>query len=215
MFGYAKRKYAIGGAMQPAAPASPEGGLDIEGQVREGVEAFMASQDPVIAVEVVTMLAEMLGVAPEIDPFGQEPQAPMTQTGQVPAGAQGMRFYRKGGKVAKKFGNGGETDDKKSGKKIADSVGNGRPQYNKLNPKTSDEQNAYKVQDNLRKALKFKSDLSVGEKSTKPVYDAKSGSQTSASVPKLWNDEADSTIKASRDWNKEYDLRKKKPVKVK
>jgi hypothetical protein len=96
------------GQPNPAAQAAPaEGGLDIEGQIRDGVSAFMQSQDPAIAVEVVTMLAEMLGIAPNIDPFQDQAAMPGQSAGTAaPMGdpmmaKRGMKIYRIGGRIVK------------------------------------------------------------------------------------------------------------------
>ncbi len=86
--------------------------MDIEGQIKDGVIAFMQSQDPAIAVEVVKMLAEMMGVAPELDPYSDRSQAATPAQGQqAPMARNGLRFrmYAKGGKI-KKYANGGDTD---------------------------------------------------------------------------------------------------------
>lgn len=95
------------------APASPNGGSDPEGQIREGVKAFQQSQDPAIAIEVVNMLAQMMGIAPEYDPYAQgQPEQPQPQAQEqaIPQGGNGMRFYAKGGKI-QKMEVGGEITD--------------------------------------------------------------------------------------------------------
>jgi hypothetical protein len=112
MFSYKQRSYAVGGGMPQGSPAAaPQEGIDVEGQIRQGVEAFMQSQDPAIAVEVVTMLAEMMGIAPQLDPYAQQAEqmapAPAPAGGGVPMGSSGMRFYRKGG-VIKRYKKGGK-----------------------------------------------------------------------------------------------------------
>jgi len=98
-------------ATTPGTPApeqgAPSGGLDIEGQIRDGVTAFMQSQDPAIAVEVVTMLAESMGIAPEVDPYAEQggapaeggsPEAP-AMGGAPTIARKGAKIYRIGGKI--------------------------------------------------------------------------------------------------------------------
>lgn len=85
---------------------TPDAGLDIESQIRDGVAAFMQSQDPAIAVEVVTMIASMMGLAPNVQPYtNQAPTATVAPTPPVgapslPMGQNGMRMYKRGGKIA-------------------------------------------------------------------------------------------------------------------
>lgn len=90
-------------------------GLDLEKQIQEGVAAYQQSKDPAIAVQVVEMLAEVMGIAPEIDPYAQAPaqgQAIAPQE-QIQPGAEmashGMKIYRIGGKI-KKFAKGSKVD---------------------------------------------------------------------------------------------------------
>ncbi len=108
MFGLA-RKYQIGGQMPAQSQVAQDQGLDFEGQLQDGVSAFMESQDPAIAIEVVTMLAQMMGIAPEIDPYqggealqnqpaGEYPGKQQAVT-QVPMGRNGMKIYKAGGKI--------------------------------------------------------------------------------------------------------------------
>ncbi len=89
-------------------------GLDIDGQIRAGVEAYKQSGDPAIAVEVVEMLAQMMGIAPEVDPYaGQEDFAAQQATpAQAPMASSGMRIYKNGGKI-KKYAKGGKPAPKK------------------------------------------------------------------------------------------------------
>ncbi len=56
------------------------------------------------------MLAEMMGVAPELDTYSDQPATPAPAPG-VPMARNGLRFrmYAKGGKI-KKYANGGDTD---------------------------------------------------------------------------------------------------------
>lgn len=98
---------------QPPAPEFDGGeqpGGNIEAQIKEGVQAFMQSQDPAIAVEVVKMLAQEMGIAPEVDPYGDEsqqapqpmqPQGPSGAGGgqEMPMGRMGMKIFKKGGKI--------------------------------------------------------------------------------------------------------------------
>lgn len=70
-----------------------DAGLDIEGQIREGVIAFTQSQDPAIAVEVVLMLAETMGIAPDVNAQpGQAGIPPLD--GGVPSARNGGKFAR-------------------------------------------------------------------------------------------------------------------------
>lgn len=87
--------------MQPGMDPSMDPNIDLEGQVRDGVQAFVQSQDPAIAVEVVNMLAQMMGIAPEIDPFASDAQAPAVEQ-EIPMARRGMRMYRYGGSLRKK-----------------------------------------------------------------------------------------------------------------
>lgn len=91
--------------IQPGMAQSADQGVDLEGQIKEGVMAFIQSQDPAIAVEVVNMLAESMGIAPELDPYSQDQSLQAPQPQQVPAGANGMRLrmFRKGGKMKPKM----------------------------------------------------------------------------------------------------------------
>ncbi len=103
--------------IQNQAPAAgPDSGLDVDKQIQEGIAAFMQSQDPAIAVQVCTMLAEVMGIAPNVDPYGQG-QAPAATSVQPEAGAQpmarsGMKLYRIGGRI-RTFGKGGPIDEAK------------------------------------------------------------------------------------------------------
>jgi hypothetical protein len=74
------------------------------------------------------------------------------------------------------------------------------PNYVEINPKSS--QNDVRARTNLHTALNYKKSLTTGEKSTKPVYDPKSGSQTSKSVSPKEVQKADSVISASRKYLK-------------
>lgn len=87
-------------------------GLDLDQQIADGVQAFVNSGDPAIAIEVVQMLAQQMGLAPEADFFGGEQADPMAATAGAPAGVPaasgGMRIYRNGGKIrVKKLAAGG------------------------------------------------------------------------------------------------------------
>jgi hypothetical protein len=80
------------------APAEEEGaGGELEAMIAEGVQAFMESQDPEIAVQVVMMLAESMGLAGG----GGDPMAggadPMAGGGGAPSGG-GMPMAKHGGK---------------------------------------------------------------------------------------------------------------------
>jgi hypothetical protein len=67
-------------------PAEGQGGSD---PLMEGVQAFMQTQDPQIAVQVVMMLAEQMGL-------GGGGQAPAPSGGQppMPMGRNGMTISR-------------------------------------------------------------------------------------------------------------------------
>ena len=110
--------------VQPGMDPSMDPNIDLEGQVRDGVQAFVQSQDPAIAVEVVNMLAQMMGIAPDIDPFASEAQAPAVEQ-EVPIARRGMRLrmYRRGG-IISKYRKGGEGPaSSKGGKGSASSKG--------------------------------------------------------------------------------------------
>lgn len=164
------QRFNAGGPMPAQQPQDQ--GLDVEGQIRAGVEAFMQSQDPAIAVEVVNMLGQMMGIAPEIDPYANQQQAPIQQdqpqqaqpdAGQIPMARNGMRIYRRGGKIPS-YATGGETDPKDKSKKSPAETSTSSPElslssgpsYLKLNPKSSKEQNDIKTKANLAEALRFK-----------------------------------------------------------
>lgn len=133
----------------------PGAGLDIDGQIRSGVEAFQQSQDPAIAVEVVNMLAEVMGIAPAFDPYAEDQSVPAASAGAVPMANTGMRFYKRGGKfVVKKFANGGGVDPAPKKKSM-----NSGPDYMKQNPKSTPSQNRQKVNENLNMALRFKNQV--------------------------------------------------------
>jgi hypothetical protein len=106
--------------LNEGAATQPDAGIDIESQIHDGVVAFMQSQDPAIAVEVITMIASMMGIAPQVDTFAQQAPAPMASPvgapvpSQTPMGGNGMRMYRAGGKVLKN--NGEEKPDPKKKK---------------------------------------------------------------------------------------------------
>lgn len=71
------------------------GGEGPEAQIAQGVQAFLESQDPQIAVEVVMMLAEQMGMAPGGMP--EEPAGAGMPPGGDPMGG-GMPMARHGGK---------------------------------------------------------------------------------------------------------------------
>lgn len=73
----------------------PQGG-DIQAQIQQGVQAFMESQDPAIAVEVVKLLASQMGMAPEVQPFEEAAPAP------AKGAEQGVPLFKKGGSIAPK-----------------------------------------------------------------------------------------------------------------
>lgn len=72
-----------------SAPPEEQGG-DIEGMIMEGVQAFMETQDPEIAVQVVMMLAETMGLG------GGGEGGP--QAAPDPMQGQGMPMAKHGGK---------------------------------------------------------------------------------------------------------------------
>jgi hypothetical protein len=87
----------MGGDMGQDAGA---GGIDP--QIVQGVQAFMETQDPQIAVEVVMMIAELLGLQqPQQSPEMMAPEG-QQQMGMPPMGRRGMRVpsYGKGGKLS-------------------------------------------------------------------------------------------------------------------
>lgn len=90
--------------------APPEEGGDVEAMIAEGVQAFMETQDPEIAVQVVMMLAESMGLAggqgPQGAPAGGDPMA----GGGAPAPSGGMPMAKNGGKFGW-FGNEGIASD--------------------------------------------------------------------------------------------------------
>lgn len=91
------------GAEAQAAPQAPQ-----QDPMVAAIEQFMSTQDPQIAVQIVLMMAEQMGIqAPE-----QQAAAPASAPASVPAdqamAQQGapmmrhggkMRLYRRGGKI--------------------------------------------------------------------------------------------------------------------
>jgi hypothetical protein len=74
------------------APTPPQGqGIDLEGQLQDAVLSFVQSQDPAIAVEIANTLAEMMGIAPGIDPYSDQQQSAPDQGG--------IPIYKSGGKL--------------------------------------------------------------------------------------------------------------------
>lgn len=81
------KKFQQGGAMAPAAPAAPEGGMEPQAAPGAEIDAMLAeyaqTRDPQLAVAICDMLVEMIaGTAPE---------------GGAPA--QGAPMARKGMKI--------------------------------------------------------------------------------------------------------------------
>lgn len=100
------------------APGAMDEGQNLDQQISDGVQAFVNSGDPAIAVEVVNMLAQQMGLAPEQDFFSDQAADPMASapaTAGVPAARNGVKIYRNGGKikVVKKLQNGGVATKKK------------------------------------------------------------------------------------------------------
>jgi hypothetical protein len=65
-----------------------EGG-DMEAMLAEGVQAFMETQDPEIAVQVVMMLAEAMGLS---EGAGAPPAGPPQETTSAPMAKNGGKF---------------------------------------------------------------------------------------------------------------------------
>lgn len=85
-----------------APPAGPDQAAGMDPQIVEGVQAFVQSQDPQIAVQVVNMLADMLGLNQAPASPMTSPEAPQqTQAPVAPMGRRGMKVpvHANGGKI--------------------------------------------------------------------------------------------------------------------
>jgi hypothetical protein len=138
---------------------------DFDQQISDGVQAFVNSGDPAIAVEVCNMLAQQMGLAPEQDFFGDQgadPNAAATAQPSVEAARGGTRIYRKGGKIAvKKLAMGGLTGPGPGKGKTLKSQKNASagPRYFDVNPIYGDVSNQLRAEQNITRALDFKRNL--------------------------------------------------------
>lgn len=166
--------FADGGA--PLGPADE--GMDLDAQVKSGLEAFVQSQDPAIAVEVCNMLAQMYGIAPEVDPYAGMDAGMGAPQEQVPTAAQGARIYKNGGKI-RKFAPGGIASGPGDPKKPATKgqtpltkglTGNKGVNYgNALNPNRSAADNLKIAEQNRAKAQALVNGVSGGNSA--PMWD--------------------------------------------
>lgn len=103
MMGQGPMDAELAGQAPPAEEGQPAG--DIEAMLAEGVQAFMESQDPQIAVQVVMMLAETMGITGG-QGGGENPSSPQP----APNAQQGVPMAKNGGKFGW-FGNEGIASD--------------------------------------------------------------------------------------------------------